>query len=82
MVTSPNGNTGNGTNENQFFYYDAEGNTYWRTVNAAYNNITYDREGGYLAHGHVHLWDVPNAEAQRVAEHGGKFRLPGDRYGN
>jgi len=82
MTRSPNGNTGNGTNENQFFYNDAKDNTYWRTVNAAYNNITYDREGGNLAHGHIHLWDVPNADAQRAVGIGGNFRLPGGRHGD
>lgn len=81
MTRSPNGNTGNGTNENQFLYDDARGNTYWRTVNAAYNNITYDKEGGNLAHSDTHLWGVPNADAQMVVGHGGNFRLPGGRHG-
>jgi len=82
LVRSPNGNTGNGTNENQFSYNDAKGNTYWRTVNAAYNNITYDREGGNLAHGRTHLWDPAYVGPQRVADHEDSFRLPGGRYGN
>ncbi|KAK7054898.1 hypothetical protein VNI00_003361 [Paramarasmius palmivorus] len=43
------GNFGNGTNNNTFSYSDAAGNTYNRRVNAAFNNITLDVEGGSLA---------------------------------
>jgi len=82
MAHSPNGNTGNGTNENQFYYDDAKGNAYWRTVNAAYNNITYDRAGGNLAHGDTYPWSVQNADAQTVVGHGVNFRLPGSRHGD
>ncbi|KAJ8700144.1 hypothetical protein PTI98_003199 [Pleurotus ostreatus] len=37
------GNFGNGTNSNNFAYEDANGNTYTRQVNVAFNNITLDR---------------------------------------
>lgn len=46
---APTGNFGNGTNSNNFAYEDADGNTYTRQVNAAFNNITLDRIGGSLA---------------------------------
>lgn len=82
LTRSSNGTTGNGTNENQFFYNDTKGNTYWRAVNAANDNITYDRKGGNLADGHTHLWDVPIVEAQGVAGYGDNFRLPGGQHGD
>jgi hypothetical protein len=81
LVRTPGGTTGNGTNENQLRYNDAEGNTYWRRVNAAYNNITYDREGGSLTHGNGHPWGVPTAEVQNVEGLGDTFKLPGGRHG-
>lgn len=81
LVRTPDGTTGNGANENQFSYGDAEGNTYWRRVNAAYNHITYDREGGSLARGHSHPWGIPTPDAQNVAGLEDSFRLPGGRYG-
>jgi len=43
------GNTGNGTNNNTFSYFDAKGNTYSRKVNAAFGNITLDEISGSLA---------------------------------
>jgi hypothetical protein len=46
---SSQGNTGNGTNNNVFSYVDAAGNTFFRTVNAALNNITFDQQSGTLA---------------------------------
>jgi len=49
FLVSPNGNTGNGTNNNVFSYSDLAGNTYSRTVNAALNNITLDKQSGSLA---------------------------------
>ncbi|PPR08105.1 hypothetical protein CVT24_010566 [Panaeolus cyanescens] len=49
FTLSPNGNFGNGTNSNTFSYVDAAGNTYFRTVNAALNNITLDHQSGTLA---------------------------------
>lgn len=81
LVRTPNGTTGNGTNENQFRYHDAEGNTYWRRVNAAHNNIVHDREGGSLANGDGHPWGVPTADVQNVDSLGDNFRLPGGRHG-
>lgn len=42
------GNVGNGTSNNTLVYIDTKGNTYDREVNAAYNNITYDHQGGSL----------------------------------
>ena len=75
------GSTENGTNENQFFYNDAKSNTYWGTVNAAYNNIAYDKEGGNLTRGHIRLWDVPNADAQSLEDYGDNSGLPGGRHG-
>ncbi|TRM58681.1 peptide N-acetyl-beta-D-glucosaminyl asparaginase amidase A-domain-containing protein [Schizophyllum amplum] len=47
--TASTGNYGNGTTNNTFIYSDAAGNTYTRSVNAAYNQITLDEEGGSLA---------------------------------
>ncbi|KAG5651592.1 hypothetical protein H0H81_008113 [Sphagnurus paluster] len=44
------GNFANGTSNNTFAYEDLAGNTYTREVDAALNNITFDREGGTLAH--------------------------------
>ncbi|KAJ3759882.1 peptide N-acetyl-beta-D-glucosaminyl asparaginase amidase A-domain-containing protein [Lentinula raphanica] len=50
------GNFGNGTNNNTFSYFDAEGNTYTRRVNAINSNfndtitIPLDEIGGNLAH--------------------------------
>lgn len=49
FTLSPSGNFGNGTNNNAFSYVDAAGNTYFRTVNAALNNITLDHQSGTLA---------------------------------
>lgn len=81
LVRTPDGTTGDGSNENQFYYDDAKGNTYWRRVDAAYNKITYDREGGNLAHGHSHPLDAPTGEAQNITDLGDSFRLPGGRHG-
>jgi len=78
LVRTPGGTTGNGTNENQFCYDDTKGNTYWRRINAAYNSITYDREGGSLADGRGYPWGFPTADVQNVT---GSFRLPGGRNG-
>ncbi len=38
-----------GTNNNVFSYIDTAGNTFFRTVNAALNNITLDLQSGTLA---------------------------------
>jgi hypothetical protein len=81
LVRTPVGAITDGTNENQFFYNDTGGNTYWRVVNAAYNVITYDREGGSLSHERGGPWDVPTADTQNVTSPGDIFRLPGGRYG-
>jgi hypothetical protein len=81
MVLTPGGTTGNGTNENQFRYNDTKGNKYWRKVDAAFNDIVHDREGGSLALGPSHPWGVPTTNVQSVANLGGSFRLPGGRHG-
>ncbi|KAK0228539.1 peptide N-acetyl-beta-D-glucosaminyl asparaginase amidase A-domain-containing protein [Armillaria fumosa] len=47
--TASTGNTGNGTSNNTFTYSDTAGNTYQRIVNAALNNITFDKQSGSLA---------------------------------
>ncbi|EIW85186.1 hypothetical protein CONPUDRAFT_87677 [Coniophora puteana RWD-64-598 SS2] len=57
FTIAANGNSGNGTNNNTFSYADTAGNTYDRTVDAAYLNITYDQQGGSLAPGAVALLD-------------------------
>ncbi|KAG5651591.1 hypothetical protein H0H81_008112 [Sphagnurus paluster] len=44
------GNFGNGTSNNTFAYADLVGNTYTRQVKAALNVITFDHEGGSMAH--------------------------------
>ncbi|KAI9432687.1 peptide N-acetyl-beta-D-glucosaminyl asparaginase amidase A-domain-containing protein [Lactarius indigo] len=41
----------NGTSSNTFNYFDTEGNTYMRQVNASSNVITFDNQGGNLAPG-------------------------------
>jgi hypothetical protein len=81
LYRGPNGTTGTGTSENQFSYDDAQGNTYWRRVNAAYNTITYNKEGGTLAGGQNDLWGVATADTQVIADLGDTFRLPGSRHG-
>ncbi|KAF9792431.1 peptide N-acetyl-beta-D-glucosaminyl asparaginase amidase A-domain-containing protein [Thelephora terrestris] len=81
LFRGPNGTTGTGTSENQFSYDDAQGNTYWRRVNAAYNTITYNKEGGTLAGGQNDLWGVATADTQVIADLGDTFRLPGGRRG-
>lgn len=45
---APTGNFGNGTSNNSFSYVDLAGNTYSRKVDAAFNNITLDRQSGNL----------------------------------
>lgn len=45
------GSAGNGTNNNTFTYIDSGGNTYYRDVDAAYNVIIHDQQGGSLAAG-------------------------------
>ena len=44
----PDGNVGNGTNNNVFNYDDSAGNTYHRKVDTALNVITHDEESGTL----------------------------------
>ena len=78
---TPGSTTGTGASKNQLFYGDAKGNTYWRAVNVANNIITYDREGGNLAHDQNDLWGVPTADTQEVADLGDTFRLPGNQHG-
>jgi len=81
IFRTPNSTTGTGTSENQLFYDDAKGNTYWRTVDAASNIITYDREGGNLAYSQNDPWGVPAADTQEIADLGDTFRLPGNQHG-
>ncbi|KAJ7774829.1 peptide N-acetyl-beta-D-glucosaminyl asparaginase amidase A-domain-containing protein [Mycena metata] len=67
------GNSGNGTSNNTFNYIDLAGNTYTRRVNAALNNITFDEEGGSLAHAKTSVHVAPQNNVF------GGARLPGGR---
>lgn len=49
FLVQQSGNTGNGTNDNDFRYKDDAGNTYSRQVNAKFNIITLDEQSGNLA---------------------------------
>jgi len=49
FVSSPNGNTANGTSNNTFNYFDQAGNTFNRVVDAAFDVITKDQQSGSLA---------------------------------
>ncbi|PCH37957.1 hypothetical protein WOLCODRAFT_148915 [Wolfiporia cocos MD-104 SS10] len=49
FVETTAGNYGNGTSNNTLNYVDYKGNTYYRTVDAALDNITYNVIGGTLA---------------------------------
>lgn len=76
MVLSPNGNTGNGTSNNTFAYSDQAGNTFNRVVDAAFNVITRDQQGGRLAPGPA----AAEASQSIVSLNGfGVARLPGGR---
>ncbi|KAJ7172470.1 peptide N-acetyl-beta-D-glucosaminyl asparaginase amidase A-domain-containing protein [Mycena filopes] len=58
------GNTGNGTNNNTFSYVDTENNSFFRQVNAAFNNITLDKQSGSLsAAPSSHVSSIQNAGA-------------------
>lgn len=75
MVLASSGNTGNGTNDNDFSYSDVAGNTYWRKVGVEYNVITHDTEGGSLAHEKIpNQISMPHEDTQVVV------RLPGGRH--
>lgn len=67
-------NFGNGTNNNTFDYQDDAGNTYYREVNAAYNNITLDIIEGTLASATPASRFGAQSDAEAVE---GVFRLPG-----
>ncbi|CAK5277410.1 unnamed protein product [Mycena citricolor] len=72
FITSPNGNTGNGTSNNTLNYIDGHLNTYSRQVDAAYNNITLDVVHGSLAPQHKpwtwpQLFPVPNFTKPRMS---------------
>jgi len=75
FVISSNGNYGNGTNNNTFNYVDFDGNTYWRNVGAADNNITYDSIGGSLS-GSAFMLPLSAPLPQGVMA---KPRLPGGK---
>ncbi|KAL6305342.1 peptide N-acetyl-beta-D-glucosaminyl asparaginase amidase A-domain-containing protein [Sparassis latifolia] len=75
FVETANGNYGNGTSNNTFSYLDTRGNTYDREVNAAYDNITYDHQGGSLYAGNVFSFPLFSLPAPMVAAP----RLPGGR---
>jgi hypothetical protein len=79
FVLNSNGNYGNGTSDNQFSYVDDAGNTYWRTVGAALNNITYDQEGGTLAHQYYYYTEALDA-MQNADQSVVGVRLPGNRH--
>ncbi|CCM04580.1 uncharacterized protein FIBRA_06761 [Fibroporia radiculosa] len=76
FVETSSGNYGNGTSNNTFNYADLNGNTYYRNVNAAYENITYDSIGGTLAASNSFAFPSFNSFAQFVMA---KPRLPGGR---
>ncbi|KAH9843087.1 peptide N-acetyl-beta-D-glucosaminyl asparaginase amidase A-domain-containing protein [Rhodofomes roseus] len=75
FVVSASGNYGNGTNDDTFSYSDDDGNTYWRNVGAADNNITYDSVGGSLSGGPFSLpFSAPMSQGVLA-----KPRLPGGK---
>ncbi|KAF5326368.1 hypothetical protein D9611_000008 [Ephemerocybe angulata] len=71
------GNFGNGTNNNTFAYSDADGNTYSRRVNAAYNVITLDEIEGTLAEPTVSSLGVEQAPLGTEESFGSVVRVPG-----
>ncbi|KAF9454494.1 hypothetical protein P691DRAFT_655993 [Macrolepiota fuliginosa MF-IS2] len=77
--TAPTGNTGNGTNSNVFSYKDAAGNTFDRQVDAAFNNITLDREAGNLAPAPE---PAPLTASSNQVPPSNQYRLPGARQIN
>lgn len=82
FVISSEGNYGNGTNNNTFSYVDLKGNTYYRTVDAALDNITYDQISGSLATGNTFEFPTFNPLAHLSVT---IPRLPGGRqtkFGN
>lgn len=74
-ITITGANTGNGTSNNTFAYTDTEGNTYDREVDAAYNVIIYDQQGGSLATSSVPPQIPSTANVQNVPA----ARLPGGK---
>ncbi|TFY62752.1 hypothetical protein EVJ58_g3662 [Rhodofomes roseus] len=75
FVVSASGNYGIGTNDDTFSYSDDDGNTYWRNVGAADNNITYDSVGGSLSGGPFSLpFSAPMSQGVLA-----KPRLPGGK---
>ncbi|KZT26436.1 hypothetical protein NEOLEDRAFT_1162094 [Neolentinus lepideus HHB14362 ss-1] len=76
FTISSSGNYGNGTSNNTFNYVDLAGNTYWRNVNAALNNVTYDQHGGSLATGGY--FNFPTFAQTTPLEIAG-VRLPGGK---
>ncbi|EIN07360.1 hypothetical protein PUNSTDRAFT_89610 [Punctularia strigosozonata HHB-11173 SS5] len=67
FVISSSGNYGNGTNNNTFSYIDGKGNTYFREVGAALNNITYDHVSGSLATGGWSWFEFPSFSPKAAA---------------
>ncbi|KAH9935048.1 peptide N-acetyl-beta-D-glucosaminyl asparaginase amidase A-domain-containing protein [Fomitopsis serialis] len=76
FVVSSNGNYGNGTNNNTFNYVDSDGDTYWRNVGAADNNVTYDSIGGSLSGSSPFMLPLSAPLSQGVMA---KPRLPGGK---
>jgi hypothetical protein len=72
------GNRGNGTSDNNFSYEDYAGNTYWRSVGAAFNNITYNYEGGNLVHHGIYEESIDAIKNAVQSPLG--VRLPGGRH--
>ncbi|EPQ58116.1 hypothetical protein GLOTRDRAFT_136892 [Gloeophyllum trabeum ATCC 11539] len=77
FTISSSGNYGNGTSNNTFNYVDLAGNTYWRNVDAALNNITYDEQGGSLAPGGY--FSFPSFSPSTALTIAGA-RLPGSKH--
>lgn len=76
FTRAPTGNFGNGTSNNTFGYVDLHGNTYARKVNAAYNNITFDKETGSLAP-YLGMAEQPAVHVESYNDVVGEARLPG-----
>ena len=77
FVETAAGNFGNGTSNNTFTYVDTAGNTYDREVNAAFDNITSDHQGGSLApKSQFHFPGFPSTTQMTLA----KPRFPGSRF--
>lgn len=75
FVETAEGNYGNGTSNNTFTYLDTKGNTYDREVDAAYENITYDHQGGSLYDGDYFTFPLFSSPAPTIAAP----RMPGAR---